>query len=334
MKIDEFIAVLANFKECQNNKDFDQCYKQFKMQYGKVILKRELHSIIFEGADPLQFKCKNSHCNNLRRPGGTYCCHKCCEIDLKERGVVHESWKTTRQIRCKNMKKHNLSRDKEFYNKRKEKYIKTCLQKYGVESNSQLEKNRQASHLRAINWWRNKTEEEKQDFADKMRKINTGRSSTNGFKTWSKEKQKRMLDKQHETFKRNHSFKTSAEEDKIYEVLLTKFGTVKRQYKSKEYPFRCDFYIPELDLYIEYQGYWTHGNINHQVLGPYDESNPVHQAILTKWKEKPSIAKKYKIAIKVWTISDPLKRKTAKDNHLNWIEFFTIEEFMKWFDKQ
>ena len=40
----------------------------------------------------------------------------------------------------------------------------------------------------------------------------------------------------------------------------------------------------------------------------------------------------YKIAIEVWTIRDPLKRETARKNNLNWIEFFTMDEFMKWYD--
>ena len=40
----------------------------------------------------------------------------------------------------------------------------------------------------------------------------------------------------------------------------------------------------------------------------------------------------YKNAINVWTIRDPLKRKTAKDNGLNWLEFFTIKKFMKWYE--
>ena len=33
-----------------------------------------------------------------------------------------------------------------------------------------------------------------------------------------------------------------------------------RQYKSDLYPFACDFYIPSLDLYIECNYHWTHGN--------------------------------------------------------------------------
>ena len=40
----------------------------------------------------------------------------------------------------------------------------------------------------------------------------------------------------------------------------------------------------------------------------------------------------YSHAIETWTISDPLKRKTAIKNNLNWLEFWTIPEFMKWYE--
>ena len=37
--------------------------------------------------------------------------------------------------------------------------------------------------------------------------------------------------------------------------------------------------------------------------------------------------------IKIWTIKDPLKRKTAKDNKLNYIEFWNINEVKEWLNK-
>lgn len=36
----------------------------------------------------------------------------------------------------------------------------------------------------------------------------------------------------------------------------------------------------------------------------------------------------------MWTKNDVRKRKAAKKNNLNWIEFFTMDEFMSWFEKQ
>lgn len=126
-----------------------------------------------------------------------------------------------------------------------------------------------------------------------------------------------------ETMKKNNSFRSEPEEN-IYQLLLQKFSQVKRQYKSEKYSFNCDFYIPSLDLYIEYQGTWLHGK------EPYNENNEEHIKILEKWKLKNTNF--YNTAIKIWTIKDPLKRQTAKDNNLNWIEFFNMNQFMEWYN--
>ena len=135
------------------------------------------------------------------------------------------------------------------------------------------------------------------------------------------------------TKKRNKNFGKSKEEDTIYKLLLTKFKKVERQYQSEKYPFACDFYIPELDLYIEYQGYVAHGK------EPFNPSNKNHIEILNfyhkKELERMKIIKKlsqYTEYIKTWTISDPLKRETAKKNNLNYLEFFNMKQFMEWFN--
>ena len=99
------------------------------------------------------------------------------------------------------------------------------------------------------------------------------------------------------------------------------------QYKSEKYPFNCDFYIPSLDLYIEFQGHWTHGN------RPYKNTEG-DNTIVNRWKEKAKKSKFYKNAIETWTIRDPKKRNMAIENNLNWIEFFTFEEFMNWYKNQ
>ena len=140
--------------------------------------------------------------------------------------------------------------------------------------------------------------------------------------------------KEIETKKRNGTLNSSKAEIEIAKLLKKKY-VLKTQYKSEEYPFYCDFYIPEKDLYIEYQGHWTHGKFsNNYVLGPFNEENEEHIKVLNIWKERAVSSKFYKIAIKVWTKTDPLKRKTARDNNLNWVEFFTITDFMKWYNAQ
>ena len=86
----------------------------------------------------------------------------------------------------------------------------------------------------------------------------------------------------------------------------------------------CDFYIGDLDLYMEYQGNWTHGK------HPFDSNSIEDMIIVDAWNKKATSY--YESAIDVWTKRDPSKRKTARDNNLNWIEFFSMEEFMKWFN--
>ena len=70
------------------------------------------------------------------------------------------------------------------------------------------------------------------------------------------------------------------------------------------------------------------------MLGSFNPENEEHLKILATWQEKAKLKAKsrYKSMIKTWTIKDPRKRKVAKENNLKWIEFFTIDEFMKWYE--
>ena len=126
------------------------------------------------------------------------------------------------------------------------------------------------------------------------------------------------------TKKQNNTFNTSQPEEKAYALLVEHFSEndVLRQYKSPSYPYPCDFYIKSLDLYIEYQGTWCHGN------EPYNPNNRVHQEIVNKWSSKHTEYSDY--AVKIWTERDPEKRKIAKENNLNWKEFFSMDELSNW----
>ena len=125
--------------------------------------------------------------------------------------------------------------------------------------------------------------------------------------------------------KRNGTLHTSSHEDNIYEWLLEEFGSVKKQYMDERYKnpytnlkFKCDFYLPEYDLFIEYQGIYHHGR------EPFDENNANHQNILNEWRKRSlnHTNSDYLEAINVWTKKDPLKRMVAKDNKLNFLEIW------------
>lgn len=134
-------------------------------------------------------------------------------------------------------------------------------------------------------------------------------------------------EKQYNTKKKNKSYAKSKIEDKIYDILKIYFPDTIHNYFSQEYPFNCDFYIPCLNLYIEYQGTWMHGG------HPFNENDKNDQDIIEQWENKskeisfngkPKIS--YKCAINVWSKSDVLKRNIAKQNNLNYKELWSFEE--------
>ena len=134
----------------------------------------------------------------------------------------------------------------------------------------------------------------------------------------------------------NNSFNVSYQEDICFELLKQKYSDCIRQYKSELYPFNCDFYIPSLDLYIEYNG--SHYHHYH----PFDinDDNDIDELNRLKEKAENSNAHKngkksqYDNIIYTWTILDSKKRNIAQQNNLNYIEFWNINEVKEWINKQ
>jgi hypothetical protein len=116
-----------------------------------------------------------------------------------------------------------------------------------------------------------------------------------------------------ESKRKNNSFNTSKPEDESFNLLKEKYPNVIKQYKSDDYPFACDFYIPELNLYIECNYHWTHGG------HPFNSKNKYDQIQLNKWINNNT--EYYNNAITTWTIRDINKRNIAKQNNLDYIEF-------------
>lgn len=153
-------------------------------------------------------------------------------------------------------------------------------------------------------------------------------------KEWVEEK----VIKGQNTKKNNGTVNTSEPENRIYELLKTKFKDVIRWYKdNNRYPFECDFYIKSLDLFIELNFHWTHGGV------PFDKNNENHKTLVNYWLEKSKEVytkndikgknkEYYTKAIYVWTELDPLKLKVFKDNKLNYKIFYNEKEFKEWFE--
>ena len=185
-----------------------------------------------------------------------------------------------------------------------EKIKQTCLERYGVDCSFKIdsvqEKIKQTCLKKYGVYSYSKTEE----YSDYMSKLMSS---------------KEMQDKINETKRKNHTFNTSKIENKLYKEIKLIFPSVIAQYnKDDRYPWNCDFYIPELDMFIEFQGSWTHGK------HPFDYNSEEDQEILKKWKIKNT--KYYNNAIQTWIDRDQKKRETAKKNNLNYIELFNKED--------
>jgi hypothetical protein len=174
-----------------------------------------------------------------------------------------------------------------------EKYKRTCLEKYGYENVNQVPE----IHQKIVD-----TCQEKYG--------NHSYLGSNDFYT-----------KKYKRGKFDSKF-----EEKLYNWLLEVFDSsdILLHYSSELYPFKTDFYIKSIDLYIEAQIYYTHGT------HPFDSNN------FNDLQRLETLKKKYNPEaqiITIWTIIDPEKRQIALSNNLNYLEIFDYfikkEEFVQ-----
>lgn len=285
-------------------------------------------------------------CGNCNKPAtylGTgrfqrFCSVKCamnseevkqhCKECLQEKyGVdnVYQLESTKQKIRETNLERYGVEMSLQNASI-KEKAKRTCRRKYGSENVSQTEH------------WKQKVKETNNaryggnapacsvEVQSKMQKTCAERygvssfTKTNKFKRLWKNKEfvRNVKEKEYRTKKKNNSFKKSTPETNILNLLLENYPGTKYQYSSDpRYPFNCDFYIPSLDLFIEYNGHWTHNEHF------FDINDADDLKRLNEMKERAKNSNFYNVAIDIWTKRDPLKLKTAKENNLNYLVLWT-----------
>lgn len=199
-----------------------------------------------------------------------------------------------------------------------EQFKKTCLEKYGCVAPAQnkeiREKQIKTSFERYGGYFNkeqvSKTIQEKYG-VEWFTQTDILKEKTNTIEA---------KEKQYETKKKNKSFNSSKKEKECFDLIFKIYPDVITQYRSEKYPFNCDFYIPSIDTYIEYNGSWTHGG------HPFDINNENDINILNTWKEKSKNSNFYKNAINTWTERDVNKRNCAISNGLKFYEFYDINE--------
>lgn len=320
------------------------CNKEFKTYVGLSCHIRQSHNISSkeyydkyikkEGEGFCEICQKPTSFRNFHIGYSRFCCGKCVQNSEETKSKIQQTCldrydsknvyaSEYGKQKCRETWLENLGVENPFQSEEvKEKIKQTNLDRYGVEHNSQVEEVKDKIK---------KTKEERYgdsnyNNTEKARKTNLEKYGVDCVlkrddivKLKNSEEIKK---KQYNTKKKNNSFNSSKPEKEFETKLRKLFPDLKTQYKSKVYPFSCDYYIPELDLYIEYNGTWTHGGHF------FDKDNQEDLDKLEKWKNKNT--KYYNSAIKTWTQRDILKLETAIKNHLNYVVWFNQEQAYEW----
>ena len=225
----------------------------------------------------------------------------------KIRETCLERYGVSSNLGIKEIKRGNYFANPNF----KEKAKQTSLKKYGVDNFAKTKEFKELIRLK------------KEEIQEKSKKTCLERYGVDNY-IKTKEFKERVI----ESKRKNHAFNTSKLEENLYLYINEKFPSVIRQYKDKErYPYCCDFYIPELDYFIELNGNWTHGK------HPYNIDSIEDKKILEFWNTKSLEGHKYYLnAIKTWTIYDVNKRNKDKENNLNFKEVWSLEEGKEFID--
>lgn len=281
-------------------------------------------------------KCKENLFNN-------YCSSKCGNLDpeisklriqnsIKKYGEGnYNNRKKCKETCLKKYGVDNIFKTKEAQNK----YKQTCLEKYGVDNSFKVKEIIDDIKIKKVNTC---LEKYGVDNVAKVTEIKEKIYKTRE-KTWLEKygvTHIRYLDfikeKEYETKRKNNSFHTSKSELESYDLLKQKYPDVIHHYKDNDrYPFNCDFYIPSLDLFIECQ----YGQFHHSrpYLGTEEDLKDIEllkENANRICKEKNVPLSRYNIEIETWTIRDVNKRNIAKQNNLNYLEFWNIQELKNW----
>lgn len=122
--------------------------------------------------------------------------------------------------------------------------------------------------------------------------------------------------KEYDTKKRNGTFNSSKVESELISELVSQYGeeNVIHPYRDSRYPWNCDAYVVPIDLFIEVQGTVEHNG------RPYDPSCEKDVAEAEQIKAKAEAAgpnSRYWNIYKWWTVIDPKKLQTLRNNKLN-----------------
>ena len=261
-------------------------------------------------------------CNNVVDVERKYCCDRCRRSDPNYKVLYRNNWYKKYSTNLEAIRRTGTL----FGGSKHKKAMKA---KYGVEQPMHSEYIKRRLRRNVKRKYGCDTTFQIESVKEKSRQTCLDRygvdnfAKTDSFKSmFTPEFNRQRADKYYEVMKATKGFKggTSKEEKQILKYIRKNFK-VESPYRSKLYPFNCDFYLVDYKIYIEYQGFFTHGS------EPYDARKKAHRQLVKELKSKKGW--QYEDTLKVWGGYDPLKRKTAKQNNLRWFEFFDYDRCLR-----
>lgn len=328
----EFLSYFKSLNYKHTNKILKENINVYEYYISRYKENDSIQEVVYRIENKLDNKPKCPICGeDAKFIGGREGYRKCCKnrkcqikynkIKVKESFILKYGVSNASQLpthKEKTQRKWN-SHSLEYRNDIINRTQDTCLKKYGVCNKAKLEstiKKMEETNLKKyghICSLRNKEviERSKKTCLQKYGVENHLQSEEIKLKIF-------------ETKRKNHSFgPISKQENLAYLYLSLEYPDTIRQYRDEErYPFNCDFYIPSLDLFIECNFHWTHNN------HIFDSTSEYDQKILYELQHKNG--KYYHNASITWSIKDPLKYNTAKQNNLNYKIFWKLEELIEW----
>lgn len=176
--------------------------------------------------------------------------------------------------------------------------------------------------------WKRLSEERKKTFRQTISNAvraswndtNTRQNRIDGLRKAYKDRKDTIVGKIHNTKLLHGSYGTSRPAEYCINILKQKGYTIETE---KQYPhtnaLHCDAYIVELDYWIEFHYFWTHGN------EPFDKNNEHHIKLLEDFKSRNT--KQYNSAIYTWSYLDVKKLNIAKKEGLKYYCFYNVKDF-------
>lgn len=318
----------------------DVTYKEIIWRITHGIEKRPVCQIC---GSPVKFRPSNTISEMIKGYENT--CSKKCRYELSTINMMktmNEKYNCSTNLMLPEIKKKAVEG---FTKKSSDSRKKTMIERYGVESNFKIPSVRKKAIDSFSDFIHHKSK-----IYDQLKQylINNPDVSVDELRT--DEKFSEMI----ETYdyfmnKNNHSDETkkkngfngmSKAEKNILELLKSKYNVIFNEKHKGRYEHKCDFYIKELDLFIEYQGNITH-NQEPYVVDDFACKNKLEKLNINiqyaiNIKGIKTNKSNYYATLKTWTISDVNKRNEAKRNGLNYLEIypkFDINDVLKFIEK-